>query len=51
MAFLFICYGPDDFDFVEVKGPNDQLQPQQRAWFRVFDELKLPARVLKLKPQ
>ena len=48
---LFICYGPDDFEFVEVKGPNDQLQPQQRAWFRVFDELKLPARVLKLKPQ
>ena len=48
---LFICYGPDDFEFVEVKGPNDQLQPQQRAWFRVFEELKLPARVLKLKPQ
>jgi hypothetical protein len=34
-----------------VKGPGDQLQPQQRAWFRVFDELKLPARVAKLRPE
>tara|TARA_B100000900_G_scaffold87059_1_gene70686 strand:+ start:2014 stop:3603 length:1590 start_codon:yes stop_codon:yes gene_type:complete len=47
---LFICYGPATFEFVEVKGPNDQLQPQQRAWFRVLEELALPARVLKLRP-
>ncbi len=48
---LFICYGRGDFEFIEVKGPGDQLQPQQRAWFRVFDELKLPARVAKLRPE
>jgi hypothetical protein len=48
---LFICYGRGDFEFIEVKGPGDQLQPQQRAWFRVFDELKLPARVVRLRPE
>ena len=34
---------------VEVKGPGDQLQPGQRAWLEVLDQLGLPARVLNLK--
>ena len=46
---LFVCYSPGVFEFVEVKGPGDQLQPQQRAWFQMLASLDLPARVLKLR--
>lgn len=46
---LFVCYGSNNYEFVEVKGPNDQLQPQQRAWFKVLEGLALPARILKLR--
>ena len=46
---LFVVYGPDSYEFVEVKGPNDQLQPGQRVWLADFAELDVPARVLKLK--
>jgi hypothetical protein len=46
---LFVAYGPGDYEFVEVKGPNDQLQPGQRVWFRHLRELGIPARVLKLR--
>lgn len=46
---LTVVYGPDNFEFVEVKGPTDQLQPGQRVWLRALAELGLPARVLKFK--
>ncbi len=46
---LFVAYGPGCYELVEVKGPNDQLQPGQRAWFVQLDKLSIPARVLKLK--
>lgn len=46
---LFVCYADGRAEFVEVKGPTDQLQPQQRAWFEVFVQLAIPARVIKLK--
>ncbi len=29
---LFVVHGPKSYEFVEVKGPNDQLQPGQRVW-------------------
>ena len=49
---LLVIYGEGQFEFVEVKGPTDQLQPGQRVWFKFFREFDLPARVLKfhLKP-
>ena len=46
---LFVCYGEEEFELVEIKGPTDRLQPQQQAWFDVFPELGIPARVLKFQ--
>ena len=46
---LLILYGADDYEFVEVKGPNDQLQPAQRVWFKYFRENAFNARILKFK--
>ena len=46
---LFLCYDDHRAEFVEVKGPTDQIQPQQRAWFRVFRDMGIEARVIKLK--
>jgi hypothetical protein len=44
---LVVIYGPGSYEFVEVKGPNDQLQPAQRIWLKTLSELGAPARVLK----
>ena len=46
---LFICYESGRVEYVEVKGPSDQLQPQQRAWFEEFNRMNIPARVVKLQ--
>lgn len=46
---LFIVHQDGTYEFVEVKGPNDALQPQQRAWFARLRRLGMPARVLKFK--
>ena len=46
---LFIAHADGSAEFVEVKGPTDQLQPQQRAWFQTFAALNIDARVIKLK--
>ncbi len=46
---LTVVYGPGNFEFVEVKGPTDQLQPGQRVWLSTLAQLGLPARVLKFK--
>ncbi|MFP6815647.1 MAG: VRR-NUC domain-containing protein [Pseudomonadales bacterium] len=46
---LLIVYGPGEYEFVEVKGPTDQLQPGQRIWFKALARLQLPARVVKFK--
>lgn len=46
---LLVLYGTRDYEFVEVKGPNDQLRPAQRAWFNYFEEHRCNARVLKIK--
>ncbi|MED5340554.1 MAG: VRR-NUC domain-containing protein, partial [Pseudomonadota bacterium] len=45
---LNLCHGYHDFEFVEVKGPAHQLQPQQRAWLKQLATMDLPARILKL---
>ncbi|MCZ6856018.1 MAG: VRR-NUC domain-containing protein, partial [Gammaproteobacteria bacterium] len=46
---LLVIYEFERFEFVEVKGPEDQLQPGQRIWFKSLKSLGLPARVLKFK--
>ncbi len=46
---LLMIYGSGAYEFVEVKGPGDQLQPAQRVWLRELDELGLPNRVLNLQ--
>ena len=46
---LLVIYGPDNFEFVEVKGPTDQLQPAQRVWLKALADMNLTARVLKFK--
>lgn len=46
---LLVFYPDGRYEFIEVKGPNDQLQPVQRLWFKQFDTLEIPARVMKIK--
>ena len=46
---LLVIRAPGDYEFVEVKGPSDQLQPVQRIWLDALEELDLPARVLRFK--
>lgn len=46
---LVVIYGPGSYEFVEVKGPTDQLQPAQRVWLKALEDLSQPARVLKFK--
>ena len=46
---LFVSHPDGTAEFVEVKGPGDQLQPQQRAWFETFHGLDIRARVIRLK--
>ena len=45
---LLVRYADGRAEFLEVKGPNDQLQPQQRVWFEHLAALEVPARVLKI---
>jgi len=49
MPDLFVAYGPQRFELVEVKGPSDQLQPNQRVWLAKLCELGIPCRVVKHK--
>lgn len=37
------------YRLLEVKGPGDQLRPNQRAWLEFFLELGMPAGVLRLE--
>ncbi len=46
---LLILYGTSTYEFVEVKGPTDQLQPTQRMWFKYLLDHQYPARVLKFR--
>ncbi|MEZ5597695.1 MAG: VRR-NUC domain-containing protein [Pseudomonadales bacterium] len=42
---LFVVHASGGYEFIEVKGPADQLQPQQRAWFDRLHRLGLHASV------
>lgn len=44
---LLVIYGPGNYEFVEIKGPNDALQASQQSWLRQLQQLQLPVRVLK----
>jgi hypothetical protein len=46
---LFVSHPDGVSEFIEVKGPGDQLQPQQRAWFETFERFNIRARVIKLR--
>lgn len=49
MPDLFVTYGGAAFELVEVKGPSDSLQPNQRVWLGKLAELGIPCRVIKHK--
>jgi hypothetical protein len=46
---LVICSGDGSFFCVEVKGPNDTLQPMQRQWLQALRTLDIEAFVLKVE--
>lgn len=48
---LTVVYGPGKYEFVEVKGPSDQLQIHQRLWIHALLERGLPVRVLRFRAQ
>ena len=37
------------YELIEIKGPGDALQANQRRWFRHFDTHSIPARVVKVR--
>jgi len=46
---LTVVYGPGQYEFVEVKGPGDQLQIHQRLWIEALERRGLPVRVLRFR--
>jgi hypothetical protein len=46
---LALLYGRGRYEFVEVKGPGDQLRREQRLWFDFFARAGLPARLLRVE--
>lgn len=46
---LTVIYGPGRYEFVEVKGPGDQLQIHQRLWIDALEKRGLPVRVLRYR--
>ena len=46
---LLVAYMDGAYAFVEVKGPNDQLQPGQRIWLQTFQDLHIDAWVMRLR--
>ena len=46
---LTVIYGPGEYEFVEVKGPGDQLQIHQRLWIQALQARNLPVRVLRFR--
>ncbi len=46
---LIIDPHEDQYFLVEVKGPGDQLQPNQRRWLNYFEKHKIPFFVQKVK--
>jgi hypothetical protein len=46
---IALGHAPGDYRLVEVKGPGDSLQDQQKRWLRFFMEQGIDARVLKVE--
>ena len=46
---LFVVKPDDDYEFVEVKGPTDQVRPNQHIWLQALASVNLPVHVLKYK--
>jgi hypothetical protein len=46
---LLLIYAGGAWEVIEVKSPNDQLQPAQRVWLKVLAQLGVPARVLRFR--
>ena len=46
---LTLLHGDGRYEFVEVKGPGDQLQIHQRLWIQAMRQRGLPVRVLRLR--
>ncbi len=46
---LTVIYGPGRYEFVEVKGPGDQLQIHQRLWIEALERRGLPVRVVRYR--
>ena len=46
---LFVVKPDDDYQFVEVKGPMDQVRPNQHIWLQALASIDLPVHVLKYK--
>lgn len=44
-----ILFSDTSYQLLEVKGPGDQLQKNQRAWFQQFSRHNIPAQVLRVK--
>lgn len=46
---LTVVYGPGRYEFIEVKGPTDQLQAHQHLWIQALRAGGLPVRVLRFR--
>lgn len=46
---LFMCRGVS-YQWVEVKGPGDTLQPHQTRWLQFFQQHEIPAKVTYVTP-
>lgn len=46
---LFVVKPDDSYEFVEVKGPSDQVRPNQHIWLQALASMELPVSVLKFK--
>ena len=46
---LFVVKPDDEYEFVEVKGPTDQVRPNQHIWLQSLASSDLPVHVLKYK--
>lgn len=46
---LVIDTESNTYELVEVKGPGDQLQPNQKAWLRYFSDHDIPYRVIHVR--
>ena len=46
---LFVSYEDGVCEFVEVKGPGDQLSLEQRVWLQKLEAMRISARVIKVK--